>query len=495
MIRASKLRLVIVCLVLAAGFGTIWGFGVGGVGSFVSSLFAEPQTYESIIVARDGSPLIQSRIGGNYYHQQIRTLDDTPVSPEKLDTMSVVSMNERYRAPGIVDWPITWQERIAGMSDSRNPPNSWVLIRDAESEGRAYITGHDALTNYSLGYIGREGSRETVPAAEEWFDLGNNRLDWNTNVVTSGGSVDFGSLGLGYNYPAVDQQGWFQPWQVFLCDGNTVREINLRDRQIRLVQDFEQLVGVAVAVLHVVIPGAPNDPEQSSRIEQRLLVRCTDRLIVFNPFEVTQVDFKIPVGLENKPFSVHTIGPERLMLHIDRGYWEQGNVVELQTIKPNGEVERQDTVRLLNYVPSTSGEQALEVAAIAPTLLPWVVGVIAVAPLIFIQNLQAETYQQALGKSLEAWPGLLLVFVVSLILAALVFHWQKKYSRPHTGLWTTFVFLTTLPGFLGYWAMHRKPLLAACPSCGGEVPRNRDACAKCAEPFPEPKLLGSEIFA
>jgi hypothetical protein len=113
-----------------------------------------------------------------------------------------------------------------------------------------------------------------------------------------------------------------------------------------------------------------------------------------------------------------------------------------------------------------------------------------------LQEYHATSYTAGVAEVWHyAWMGLAVVAVLSVVLTIVVYSWQQKYSRLHTLTWMAFVFLTTLPGFLAYWSMHRREPLAACPSCKREVPRNREACARCAESFPEPKLSGTEVFA
>ena len=493
----GKFRAVIVCLVLAAGFGIAWGIGVGVLGGIVTSFFTSPQTSEDIILARDGTPLIHSRIGGNYYNEQVRTLDGEILdSTENLHWLWTVEMYKASPAAGVVADSIPWEDRISVTSDSQKPPVIWNLIRNANRPGGVYLAGYDATTAHNVGYLGREGLRSAIPPKDEWFDVGYRTFKFDCNVVAEGGYMSRVGQGVDYNLPPAGE-GLFQPWSLFICDGDTVQEVNLRDRKTREVASFDNLVGVEIIPIIVLqeIDEAGKPDEVRSR-ENRLLVRTKDQLILYNVFESKQFGFQIPVGLEDKSFGVSMVGIERLMLHIDRGYWEQGNVVELLTIAPDGTIEQKDTVRLVNYVPESLRSTAFTALGIAPTLLPLAVGMLILGPLAELQNHTTDTFQNAFNKLLDAsWPALLLLMMVSLILAAVVYHWQKKYSRPYTSMWTILVFLTTVPGFLGYWAMHRRAPLAVCPHCGKEVPRNSEACARCAEPYPEPKLLGTEVFA
>ena len=495
-----KLQLTIAAVVLAIGWGVVWGFGLGGVGTILYSLIVgdEVRDRETIVVNVNGEPYIRTEIGGSYDNLRYRTLEGQPVKRDQVVERPMSYLNEPYRAPGIFADPITWRERVAGISTAESPAVSWSLLRDGRRPGNGYFVCYEPKSKQCLGYLSRKGLRNSVPPSDEQFDLGQQVFYYDSNVLVANGGINFGGLGRNYiGSSRRSREGVIDERFAYLCDGNTVREIDLRGREVRTVKEFQDLVGIEITSL--VPPTAAQmavELGEEPKAENRLLVRTAKQLILYNTFDSTSVEFEIPVGLEHKPFSVNTVGHERLMLHVDRGFWEQGVVVELMTIKPGGEIERQETVRLLSYVPNDSPINSLIPACVAPVLLGWVLGMFLVAPLSQLQVLKTETYNQGVQIAWDtAWPGLLLVVVISVALTALVYRWQKKYSRPHTVLWTTFVFLTTLPGFLAYWAMHRRESMSVCPSCGTEVPHNRDACARCAEPFPAPKLLGTEIFA
>jgi hypothetical protein len=258
------------------------------------------------------------------------------------------------------------------------------------------------------------------------------------------------------------------------------------------VKEFDQLIGIAI--LGFTPQGALRDDERWP--EQRLIIRCLDRLVVYNTFDDTEVEFKLPADVRSESLEVNTVGAEELLLHVDRGEWDRGQIVDLLRINTAGDIQEQQTVRLLSYVSNHSAMFSLLPASLTPTLLPWCLGMFVVAPLTMMQSYDVPDYAAGLNTAWDnAWPGLVLVFMVSCVLTAIVYRWQIKYSREQTLFWTVFVFLTTLPGFFAYWVMHRREPVAACPHCRADVPRDRDACAKCAAPFPATKLLGTEIYA
>jgi len=490
---------VLAFLVLVVGFVLLWAFVAQTITMVAGSFASSPvmRDYEELIVDTENRILIQTRVGGEWSVRRYRTLDGESVELSDDPTLNATRTARPYRTPGLFEWQFSWDQRIAGMTDYQAPPVYWVLMRDAKKPGRAYFVGYDSVSRFRVGFISRAGFQTDVPLEVDQFDLGNEPLQFNNNVVASNGHMARGGLSYNASTRTSEATSLIGEWKVFLIDGNSLQEVNLRDRTVRTLASFENPAGVVTVGLFRDMRSldSPSDANAFD-IENRLLVRCRDRLVLLNPSDDSQVEFEIPKGMELESFSVFVLGDERLALSQNDGYWERGTFVNLLTINAQGEVEREDSVQLQGHVPRDSPLITIGIATVVPIIFLWLLGMFVVAPLAQIQLLQTETYAEGVQVAWDtAWIGLILLLLLSLILTTIVYRWQQKYARPNTPLWTALVFLTTVPGFLAYWAMHRRPPLAACSHCGKEVPHNRDACARCAEPFPEPKLLGTEVFA
>jgi hypothetical protein len=491
--KNSIIRQIVVAVLLGTGFGVAWGFGLGGVGSFVTSLFGPISygDYEDIVVDHFGKPFIQVRVDNDWDTMQYRTLDGNEVKLRRDDVNSPSTLAGPYRPPKLFDYPITWRERIVGITGGEDPPVSWVLMRDDSRPGKAWFVGHQPRSKQIVGYIGRKGLRSSLPPEDEKFNVGNRSLDYSSRAITTTGYANPGTLGYG-SIQQWTNSGRIQPWMIYLADGGVVREIDLRTREVRSLGEFDDLISMGIAEF---TPLGVENPEKQT-LDQRLVIRSRDRVVIFNTFENSQSEFTLPETLQAEQFRVSTVGEEQLLLHLSRGDWERGRVVELMWINREGVTQDQQTVQLVGYNNPTKPSDAVIPALLSPSFLPWVLGVTLVAPIGMLQDHQAATYAAAMAEIWHfTWMGITVIAVLSLILTVVVYRWQQKYSRPHTLIWTVFVFLTTLPGFFAYWAMHRREPLAACPHCKHEVPRNREKCANCVEPFPEPKLLGTEVFA
>ena len=76
-----------------------------------------------------------------------------------------------------------------------------------------------------------------------------------------------------------------------------------------------------------------------------------------------------------------------------------------------------------------------------------------------------------------AWPALLAVLAVAVVMAWLCYRRQKRYAQPWTAAWVILVLLGGVPGLAGYLLHRRWPVLEKCPACGSVVPRDRERCA------------------
>ncbi len=168
-----------------------------------------------------------------------------------------------------------WSERIAGCSDYRKPPGAWVLVRDDRRPGHAFFVGYDTVSRAKIGYIGRKGFRNALPPSDEWFDLGDAMLNWGSQVVASSNYVTFGSSRANFYVGATAGKDRLGPWVIFLKDGDTIQEVDLRDHRVRPVGEFETLLGVSV-VARRVASGCEAIASPAPRVANRLPNRACE---------------------------------------------------------------------------------------------------------------------------------------------------------------------------------------------------------------------------
>ena len=210
-------------------------------------------------------------------------------------------------------------------------------------------------------------------------------------------------------------------------------------------------------------------------------VREPQRLVFFDLKSGKRKDFILPERLHQHPFSAYLLSVDQMLINVypEYGeYWRGGPIDRLYWVDPQGKIQREQELKLTGGTPPTLPEVAWAGSLLAPIAIVWIAGFLLEAPLALMQmNLAGDFRSAEVLVAHAAWPPLIVVLVVAAVLAAWTLRLQRKYRRPATAAWTTFVFLFGVPGFLAYLVENRRPKLEACVQCGQWAPRDRDACA------------------
>lgn len=479
--------------IMAVAAGLVWALACIWSGYMVS-LFtgSSDYVYETIVVAGDGTPLIQTYSSTQPGDPTFRTLNGKPYESDVRSQLTPGIIGNPPRPPGLMEQTLSWQQRVAGVSDNQRRPTSWYLIRNEAQLGQAYLVGYDEQSRLCIGYIGRTGFRRSMPPQEEWFDVGRRIQSWSSGIFASTGYVQSGGRANSQNY--AEQR--FPSWRIFLIDGQRLLEIDLRERSIRTMLESPDLLDVAVASEAVSKADADPPQEPSNQPQYRVIARLTDRILVFDPPTSDKKEFSLPESLRDRALTTYLLGPDELLLE----YWlEEGQPygpTQLAWLKQDGKFDREQTITLAH--PDTGSERLATwmAAGMAPVPIGWLGVTTLLAPLSMLQVNQTKTYAEGLAKVFEfAGPAFMGVIVLGIVLAWITYRLQRKYRRPGTSAWATFVLLLGVPGLIAYWLENRRTKLESCDACGEVVPRDRDVCAACNAQFPTPPLVGTEIFA
>lgn len=494
-------------LVIALAAGIAWGFVTVWCGYIVYQfLGTTEQVYESVQVAGDGTPVIQSYTAPRYQDQTYRTLDGQPYDPVNQQWLTAASSQGARRPPRLYDWPITWSQRVAGISDMQRHPVSWYFVRDAAPLGHAYFVGFDELSRMRVGYIGRQGFRRAMPPQDEWFDVGPRLIDWQGQALVSTSYIQPGNRA--YEYQVEGESMRIKPWKAFVIDGNRLVEIDLRTHTVRTLYespDIRSVVVVTEPPASAKTQPAPENPPDADDPDalpkapdpllSRLALRLADRIVVLDPPTGNKREFILPESLRERPIETYILGADELLVQTWPKERSTG-IIDLTWVKPDGAIARQQTLTLASAAPESERAASLMAAGVAPVPLGWLTVLTIVAPVEMLQSNDVATYSAGLAKSFGfGWPGLLVVIAVAVVLAWVTYRLQRKYRRPATGAWTALVLLLGVPGFIAYWLEHHRTKLESCKACGEIIPRDRDDCAACNAQFPTPSLVGTEIFA
>lgn len=510
---------VAAALVVAVGIALVWGTLAVWTFSFAEQLGrANGQVYESLQVAMDGTPVIVSRSMASYLDATYRTIDGRSLPDQREEWLTGASLAAEAKPPRLWETSVTWPARIAGASDDNRPRAAWYVVRDAEPIGRAYLVGYDEFSKLQIGYIGRGGFRRSIPPIGEWFDMGRYRFDWYSGRVATTGYLQYGGRPVSYAQATAAQQR-LPAWHLFMIDGDRLVEIDLRARTVRPVYDAAEPVSVAsllelrsaaaasaqendiqvatedaAAAIASAPAGVANLLSAYANTESRIALRTANQVIVLDPPTGAKREYMLPETARGDTLQVYAVGNEQLLVHWwNRADWPQQ---ELMWLSADGAVARQETVTLVNYQGMSQYAAALTGSAALPIPIAALGGAFVGAPITMLQTNVANSYGNAVARTLAyTWFGLVIIVVVSAALAWWTLRLQFRYHRPATGVWSAFVLLLGVPGFIAYWLEHRRPKLEPCGACGKIVPRDREACAACSTLFPAPSRLGTEIFA
>ncbi len=526
---AKPCRPVTVTLIVSLGLMVVWALLIAWSYAIASNfLLATDGVTEKIQFAADGTPVISTEANQNYIELNRRTLDGQPWPTTYEKWLTPASLPKPDCPPRLVDWAPPWLSRIAKGTDGGHPPTAWYLIRNAEPQGRVWFAGFNPMSNRSIGFIGRHGFRTTPPSRNEQWLLPLSRRTELEYTQASNQLMSSWNLYLNWNQN-LNQELHPSPWLIYLITADHLIEIDLRKRSARTTLEQEDLQAIttlswweaknqplpsdtitdpsrrrdkariasldSLAPLSLPVSSTMADSAEL-KIVRRFALRTADSIIIYDPVTDVKRERTIPGPLRNQDLTVYSGGLDELLFRVDAGRWHGGRVVMLLWTTPDGKIVRKREVRLSCPMPPTERQQAWQGAVAAPIPLAWLTGITIFGPLAKNQSGNTDHYRLALRQTIDTYgPPAVGVLVLALFSTGLALHLHRRYHRPHSWLWSLFVFLLGPAGLLAYWIEHRRPPLEECPECGRTVPRDRDGCPACGEVFAPPALAGTEVFA
>lgn len=469
---------------LAIGMLAVW-FGV----SMYALMEVETQmrgggAHESLAVDATGALIIESysTAGGVYRTLPRRYPDGKEVESPYHSLLPRTSLPSGNSRRGLLDGPINWTERL--LSIETGGKTTWYLVRNAAPEGRAYIVGYDKASRLPIQYVGRDGFRPTHSDRMQPFavggPLGYAALDRVAGLRWTGG--------LDLSYASSVDESATPETTLFLLDGDDVLEINVETASLRTISKAADANSLAIVALPVA--GGAADPMQytgpdgveiiQAPMATRLAVRTRTSVIILDPREPGQVEFKLPADLQSAAFDVYALGPETLLIDRAEREGDRETKHHLTWIEAGGNSVRSETVTLPGSFSQDMRKEAIVGATLLPMLAILLPVMLLLAPSTMLQRGDAASLQDAYWQTLSAmWPAALGLAILSLVAAYLVLRWERKHGRPHPRRWAVATFLLGVPGFIAYILLHGRKSLAA--------PRRERPAT--------PALLGTELFA
>ena len=495
--RNAVVQPVLLAVSLAIGAGAVWIVVVTWCQIIGSQFIPRPDVYDSVDYQVDGTPLIRTREGRHYYAETYRTLDGESVPSE--EARRGLPAPRLYGPPsgGMRVARLDWHARMLGYTDLREPPTLWYFVHTGRQRGRGYFVGYDSETKSCVGYIGQDGFRPDLPPAEDCFPVDARRL---------GGQNSYGAVSH-YDYLAGRQPQWYSralrpgPGEiakstVHLISGDRLVEVDLEERTVREVIKSPGLVSVKTGV-RALAELPPEDAESFPRITETVLLRMADRVVILDVLSGERREYQIPAPLRSRAFDFLELADGTAMAAafdpVAHGHYG----VSLHWFDSSGVVVRREDLRLRTTErhPSPTTKAWL-LALNLPAPIATVVEATLFEPRRLVSWGQADGYSHALAKTWSySWLSLVITCLVAIGLSWVCRRRQREHGAGWTGVWMAFVFLFGVPGFAGYLFHRSWAARPACPTCGEEAPRDREACFACGTDFPEPAPKGIEVFA
>ena len=223
-------------------------------------------------------------------------------------------------------------------------------------------------------------------------------------------------------------------------------------------------------------------------VSQTILVRSSDRVRVLDLDGNVQETFALPAELRDVSARMDT-SRRRKSLSLEPGDPNVSCSGWMPTALSGGrQVDLQQTV-------DSTRKQATFVSLAVP--VPVVCAALsALMPLEPPAVFEAGSYWARLAEALaDAWPPMLMVFALGVVLAWLCYRRQRQYGMPWTPAWVVFVFLFGLPGYFGYLDASPVADLSALsqlrPKCAARSP----GLLPLPPRLPRTSPNGTEVFA
>jgi hypothetical protein len=492
----SVLRRLIQALILAAGFAILWfvlvnvvgeSFTVGGTGS------PDWPPRENLVVRSDGTPLIGSTPRGisnaSYRELNGRAVGDTEnfslVDPAWMANLSHSSEFVLFNS--LFDFGLPgWENRLKLFVDDQHRGVNWFFVHDGKADGTGYFVGYERADNRIVGYIGRSGFARGLVLPGDRFPV---RVELMRSVAY------WSAAKLQVARGRLHDQGMVatQPSRlVYVPAQNRLCMVDLSARTVRTIFESPEIIESFTILIE-------SPAERRSERGPIQVVRTTGHLHLLNRQHEVVRTFRLPSEADHLfGVALYEIGDGEAFAAVDRSrVCDADRNIDpkmLYRIAADGTIVDQTELLLESGMLKWHKQPAATVfhwSLPVPIVLP------LIEPLMIILIDQENSFASA-ARSLfrDSWPSLLAIQVLSSLLAAAAWHRARAFALPTSEqfVWFAFIFLTGIPGYVGYRLHRRWPLLQDCPRCRSRVPWDRHVCAACGRPFPSAAVKGIEIL-
>jgi hypothetical protein len=483
----TLLRQLAWAVTLGTGFGTVWFVLVAWIGE---SSAGGTRFWEQLLIRSDGTPIIERYFWPSLVQTTYRDLKgNTQKAPELKDRAGAVFMPGEHQSPGFFTGEPGWMRRLLVFVDDRDPNAIWYFVHDGERDGTGYFVGYHSETKQRLGFIGLSGGRtDPVPKQDQFPVSAALMLGFSSSWSSAPTSI----------YNVGKQEYRVEPFDlptrlVYVPSGKELREVDLNARTVTTVfESPDPIEAPGVATITNWSGGKPGR-------EQPVLVRTRQQIFTIDRNHKVVRQFTIPSEIDPRStvYWYEVAGGQAIANFTPPSATRvpRGGQNTLYRIAADGAILERFEVSLQAWSDPGSDARFQTIVFLG---LPVPAFVAILDPLFLMEADPTLRYPAAIaGVITRLWPSLLGVVALTSFLAIIT--WRRCGSfgltQRERAAWLIFVLLLGLPAFVGFLLGRRWVVRQPCTLCHALAPRDRDECAHCGTRFPDPSLLGIEIFA
>jgi len=483
-------RQLLTAAILAVGFGTVWCVLVAWLGtSIISAWPGKPSPrYESLVVAADGTPLIQSFSTelSRVTHRDLNG-DDYP-TVDDTNELRAVYLNGEHGNLAQFPFDQGWEKRIKVFTDEKDLDAVWYFVHDGRADGSGYFVGYNRISNEPIGYIGLSGFRRQPIASEEQIPVrAEQALSYNTSWSSAQLSINWGRGYQGHH-------GDKPPRLVHVPSGNSLRVVDLASRKIETVFESPE------PIMSVGVPSSVANSIRNDAKERPILVRAGTKIYKLDQDYKVVGTFNVPAEIDRDTpvtwYESHSGKSIAEYSLAEKGGKPVSNVRRqaVYTIASDGTIRNTTEIALQNGAVLEKDEEQFLLFTLA---LPSPAALLACVPLTALEDRSPREATPSGAFLKRLLPSLAASLAISLILATVAWRRTRVFglSLRDQIAWMIFVLLLGVPAFVGFLLHRRWPVREVCPVCHVRCARDREGCSKCGTPFAAPALKGTEIFA
>jgi len=444
------------CVLLAvAGYGAM-----DEVLEFRASSEPRPLVWETLAVTPDGEVLIEQspHRGPTTYLDARRNRTGTRAAapPLRIRQGSLPARRQPLRSRDLWDaLSVRRVLRLCVVGTPNRGATGWYAVAPPTADNQFYFEGYDIESRRRVGFIGTSGFRDTLPPADDRFS------------AAAEGSPALSSHILAWDHAGDASTQPISGSYAVLSNG-IVYLVNFAQRSAQLV--FDDSPVLSCAILSTAGAGeeaerafAPDDPAISIPQQRFLAIRTREELVLQSAPGKKATRFPLPPEALESDLSADLLPDGSLVISTFvaesfRIFQPGVSAFEFDVthLNADGTLRTQQRITLhtprgISHLGETGEMNVVTLAVPAPVYSGTILSTVVPA-------LNPPDDQRLANVFRRTWLAQVVVLAIAIGLAWRTWRRQRTLDLPNATVWSLFVLLLGVPGYLGYRLHRRWPL-------------------------------------